>query len=109
MNKGSSLYVPIRPKNYYNEFFLIESKFKKFQKKIIDKNLSDVFSSHIRLALSSSPYEIYKFSIQRNNKIFFQSTLGTIRQIFIFLFISLPVRFFLKKKNQYNSFAEYAP
>lgn len=98
MNKGSSLRVPIRPKNYYSEFFLIESKFKKYQKKIIDKNLSDVFSIHIRLALSSLPYEIYKFSIERNNKLFLQSTLGTIRQIFIFLFISLPVRFFSKKK-----------
>ena len=98
MNKVSSLRVPIRPKNYYSEFFLIESKFNKYQKKIIDKNLSDVFSNHIRLALSSLPYEIYKFSIERNNKIFFQSTLGLIRQIFIFFFISLPVRFLSKKK-----------
>jgi len=98
MNKGSSLRVPIRPKNYYSEFFLIELKFKKYQKKVIDKNLSDVFSSHIRLALSSLPYEIYKYSIERNNKIFFQSTLGLIRQIFIFFFISLPVRFLSKKK-----------
>jgi len=98
MNKGSSLRVPIRPKNYYSEFFLIELKFKKYQKKIIDKNLSDVFSSHICLALSSLLYEIYKYSIERNNKIFFQSTLSLIRQIFIFFFISLPVRFLSKKK-----------
>jgi len=92
------LISPSHPKNYHSEFFLIESRFKKYQKNFLDKNTCNVFSTYIRLALSSLRKHSYKYSVHRNNIFFPQTTLGLIRQILIFFFISLPVRFFSKKK-----------
>lgn len=87
-----------RKKNYYNEYLLVESKFKKFQKKNLSLYVNRVFSLYIRLALSETENRVYKNIIQRNNLNFSYTILGTLKQLLIFIFFSMPLRLLQRKK-----------
>ncbi len=87
-----------RKKNYYNQYLLVESKFKKFQKKNLSLSVNRVFSLYIRLALSETENHVYKNIIQRNNLNFSYTILGTLKQLLIFIFFSLPARLLQRKK-----------